>query len=147
MRERLVTEIKTKALAWSVVHVSVADIDRINILQATLLGMRQAVTDLSVRPEKVLVDGNKVTEFGLPAEAIVGGDGLIPAISAASILAKQARDHLMLELDAAHPGYGFAQHKGYGTKQHLERLQVLGPCPAHRSTFAPVKDLIQKELF
>ncbi len=145
-RLALVEVIKEQALAWSVIHVSVDKIDQINIFQATMLGMQQAVADLQVSPEHVLVDGNKTPEFNLPAEAIVGGDGKVAAISAASILAKSARDELMVAMDGEYPGYGFAQHKGYGTKQHLDALQNLGPCQHHRKSFAPVKNLLQMEL-
>jgi len=142
----LVDIIKGEALAWSVVHISVDKIDQINILQATMLGMQQAINTLTIAPNKVLVDGNKVPDFGIEAEAIIGGDGIEPAISAASILAKSARDQLMVEMDAEFPGYGFAQHKGYGTKQHVAAITELGPCKHHRKTFAPVKQLLQMEL-
>lgn len=145
-RLALVDIIKAEALAWSVVHISVDKIDQINILQATMLGMQEAIKSLKTKPSKILVDGNKAPEFGIPAEAIIGGDGLEPAISAASILAKSARDQIMVEMDMAYPGYGFAQHKGYGTKLHLAAINEQGPCPHHRKTFAPVKQLLQMEL-
>ena len=127
------------------IHVDVQTIDQINILNATLQGMQQAVQALARRPDEVLVDGNKCPDFGLPAKAIVGGDGKIAAISAASILAKSARDALMIELHEEYPGYGFAQHKGYGTQQHLEVLKKQGPCVHHRKSFAPVRNLLQAE--
>ena len=144
-RLELAPLIKAQALAWSVIHVDVHTIDQINILNATLQGMQQAVQALSTTPEKVLVDGNKCPDFGLPAEAIVGGDGKVAAISAASILAKSTRDELMVELHEAHPEYGFAQHKGYGTQQHLDVLKRQGPCEHHRKSFAPVRNLLQAE--
>lgn len=145
-RLALVEQIKAQALAWSVVHVSVDKIDQINIFQATMLGMQQAVAELELAPEQVLVDGNKTPEFTMPAQAIVGGDGKVAAISAASILAKSARDELMVAMETDYPGYGFAQHKGYGTKQHLQAIQQLGPCQHHRKSFAPVKHMLQMEL-
>ncbi|VAW46520.1 Ribonuclease HII [hydrothermal vent metagenome] len=145
-RLALVDIIKAEALAWSVVHVPVDKIDQINILQATMLGMQQAIQALVITPNKVLVDGNKAPDFGIEAEAIVGGDGIEPAISAASILAKTARDQLMVDMDTEFPGYGFAQHKGYGTKQHVIAINQLGPCKHHRKTFTPVKQLLQMKL-
>ena len=145
-RLALVDVIKKRSLSWSVVHVSVDKIDQINILQATLLGMQSAVNALSVQPNKVLVDGNKTPEFNIEAEAIIGGDGTVAAISAASILAKTARDELMTQLDADFPGYGFAQHKGYGTQLHLAALRALGPCVHHRKSFAPVRNLLQVDM-
>ena len=145
-RLALVEIIKSEALAWSVVHISVDKIDQINILQATMLGMQLAIKRLKITPTKVLVDGNKIPDFGIQAEAIIGGDGIEPAISAASILAKSARDQKMVEIDSKFPGYGFAQHKGYGTKQHVTAINELGPCIHHRRSFAPVKQLLQMEL-
>ncbi|MBK5930860.1 ribonuclease HII [Halochromatium salexigens] len=139
-RERLACEIKASALAWAVTFVEVAEIDRINILQAALLAMRKALEALSVAPTLALIDGN-LCPSGLccPAQAVVRGDQTSIAIGAASILAKVARDQAMQELDQRHPGYGFAQHKGYGTKAHLEALDRLGPCCEHRRSFAPVR--------
>lgn len=137
-RDALEPLIRERALAYCVAHASVAEIDEINILQATLLAMRRAVAGLAVAAQAVVVDGNRVTDFGLPAEAVVGGDARVPAISAASILAKVARDRLMTALDAEYPGYGFARHKGYGTAEHLDALARLGATPHHRRTFAPV---------
>lgn len=141
----LVDAIKTTAKAWSIVHIPVEKIDQINIFQATLLGMKNAVNQLQIKPGKILVDGNKSPDFGIESEAIIGGDGKVAAISAASILAKTARDDLMKQLDAQYPHYGFSQHKGYGTKQHLASLHEYGPCEHHRKSFAPVKNLIQME--
>lgn len=137
-RDALEPLIREHALAWCVASASVREIDDLNILQATLLAMRRAVAGLQVAAQAVVVDGNKVTTFGVPAEAVVGGDARVPAISAASILAKVARDREMTGLDVKFPGYGFAQHKGYGTAAHLEALTRLGPSPPHRRSFAPV---------
>jgi ribonuclease HII len=141
-RQVLDLEIRDRSLAWAVAWASAAEIDRINILQASLLAMQRAVAALSLRPGRVLVDGNRCPDVGCEAQAIVGGDGSIAAISAASILAKVARDRLMCGLDLEFPGYGFAGHKGYPTKVHLEALRVLGPCPEHRRSFGPVRALI-----
>ncbi len=138
-RVELEIQIMASALAWGVGRASVEEIDRINILQATFLAMQRAVTALSRAPVTVLVDGNCCPEFGFPAQAIVQGDLLVPAISAASILAKQDRDRYMTELDAEFPGYGFARHKGYGTPDHLAALDRLGACPHHRASYAPVR--------
>lgn len=135
-RERLEPLIRDQALAWSVAWASVEEIDRLNILHATLLAMRRAIESLQIRPIKVLIDGNRCPALDIPAEAIVGGDGSVPAIGAASILAKVARDRFMLELDAEFPGYGFAKHKGYPTREHRDALQRLGPCRWHRLSFA-----------
>ena len=146
-RELLAEDIQTHALAWSVAVADRAEIDSINILHATMLAMRRAIIGLKVTPTAVQVDGNRLPDLEfdgthIPGTAIVGGDGKIAAISAASILAKTARDEMMLEIDRQYPGYGFAQHKGYGTVQHREQLQVLGPCPEHRHSFAPVRKLL-----
>jgi ribonuclease HII len=139
-RERLASEIQAHAIASAVVFVSVAEIDRINILQASLLAMRQAIEALRVAPSLALIDGNRCpTGLACAVRAIVQGDRLIPAISAASILAKVARDQEMRRLDELHPDYGFAKHKGYGTKQHLAALDRVGPCQEHRHSFAPVR--------
>lgn len=137
-RARLEPLIREQALAWSVAWASAEEIDRLNILQATLLAMRRAVESLAIRPERVLIDGNRCPELDITTEAIVGGDGSVPVIGAASILAKVARDRLMLELDAECPGYGFAKHKGYPTREHLDALARLGPCRWHRRSFAPL---------
>jgi ribonuclease HII len=137
-RERLYDEIRAKALCCSVAQASVEEIDRLNILQATLLAMRRAVEGLRLKPAKVLVDGNRLPVLDMLAEAIVGGDALVPSISAASILAKVTRDRWCAELDQQYPQYGFASHKGYGTAVHLAALRLHGACPEHRKTFAPV---------
>lgn len=137
-REKLFDEIRAKALCCSIAQASVEEIDEINILQATLLAMRRAVEGLRLKPAKVLVDGNRLPVLGVLAEAIVKGDATVPAISAASILAKVTRDRWCAELDAKYPQYGFAAHKGYGTAEHLAALQTHGACPEHRKTFAPV---------
>lgn len=143
-RESLAAEIKNHALAWSVAAAEVHEIDSLNILVATLLAMRRAVLGLVVRPASVLVDGNRLPSIEidgdrLPGEAIVGGDAKIPAISAASIIAKTTRDRIMVEMDKQYPVYAFARHKGYGTRLHLERLEQHGPCELHRRSFAPVR--------
>ena len=137
-RERLYDEIRAKALCCSVAEASVEEIDQINILQATLLAMRRAVEGLRLKPNKVLVDGNRLPVLDILAEAIVQGDSKVQAISAASILAKVHRDRLCLQLHAQYPAYGFDRHKGYGTAEHLQALQAHGPTPWHRLSFAPV---------
>ena len=137
-REALALLVRERALAWALGRAEVEEIDRWNILQATLLAMERAVRALAVAPEKVLVDGNRCPRVPYPVEAIVGGDGLVEAISAASIVAKVARDSEMVELDARYPGYGLAGHKGYPTREHLEALGRLGPAPVHRRAFGPV---------
>ena len=141
-RERLFDEIKASAVAWSIGRASVEEIDRLNILNASLLAMQRAVESLSPLPDHVLVDGNKLPAWQFSAEAIVGGDGSIPSISAASVLAKVTRDREMLELDLKYPGYGLAKHKGYPTAQHLDALARLGVTPIHRRSFGPVARLI-----
>ena len=141
-REQLAEQIREHAMAWSLGRAEVEEIDRINILQASLLAMQRAVEGLTVTPHKALVDGNKLPRLSCPAEAVIGGDRSVAAISAASIIAKVARDREMVELDAIHPGYGLAKHKGYPTKQHVEALRTLGVTPIHRRTFGPVKRLL-----
>lgn len=135
------------ALAYSVVHISVEKIEEINILQASLLGMQQAVAEITHEYDEILVDGNKCPEFSKPAQAIIGGDGLIAEISAASILAKNARDRLMYEMHQEFPCYGFDKHKGYGTKYHMQQLKIHGPCKHHRKSYAPIQKLLQMDLF
>lgn len=139
-RDALAVLIRAHARAWAVVHVEVAEIDAVNILQATMAAMQRAVAGLCQCPDTILVDGNRVPP-GLPvvARAIVGGDASEPCISAASILAKTSRDARMVALDDEYPDYGFAQHKGYGTAAHLRALAALGPTPMHRQSFAPVR--------
>ena len=137
-REQLYDEIRAKALCCAVAEASVEEIDRLNILQATLLAMQRAVAGLRLPPAKVLVDGNRLPTLGVLAEAIVDGDATVPAISAASILAKVQRDRWCAEVDAQWPQYGFAAHKGYGTAAHLAALRAHGACEHHRRSFAPV---------
>ena len=137
-REKLFDEIRAKALCCSIAEASVEEIDRLNILQATLLAMRRAVDGLRLKPKLVLVDGNRIPMLEVLAEAIVKGDALVPAISAASILAKVHRDRWCAELHLQYPQYGFAGHKGYGTLAHMAALREHGACPQHRMTFGPV---------
>lgn len=144
-REALYAQIVERALAWHVVLIEVEEIDRINIYQATMAGMCRAVTGLALGAHEALIDGNQLPKaLPCPGRAIVGGDALEPAISAASIIAKVTRDRLMCVLDGHHPGYGFANHKGYSTPEHLAALKQLGPCPQHRRSFAPVKLLFDQ---
>ena len=138
-REELFVLIKERALCWALGRAEVEEIDRLNILRASLLAMRRAVTALSLHPELVLVDGNQAPEVDYPVRAIVRGDATVPSISAASILAKVARDAEMHELDKRFPGYGFAQHKGYPTPAHFDALAKQGICAIHRRSFAPVR--------
>jgi ribonuclease HII len=142
-RRELAVMIRASALAYAVAQASVAEIDRLNILQASLLAMRRAIEALKPAADLVLVDGNRLPMIAISARAIVGGDAIEPAISAASILAKTHRDALMLRLHARYPQYGFARHFGYPTPQHLALLNELGPCAVHRRTFAPVRVLLE----
>jgi ribonuclease HII len=149
-RESLDALIRERALAWALGLCTPAEIDRINILQASLLAMQRAVEALALQPELALVDGNRCPRLAVPAHPVVKGDSLVPVISAASIVAKVHRDRLMLELEDRHPGYGLAEHKGYPTPVHLEALERLGPSPCHRLSFAPVRraaELTQGALF
>jgi ribonuclease HII len=139
----LAAQIRERALAWAVAQADVEEIDRLNILQASLLAMTRAVAALNVVPELVLVDGNRLPKLDCPARAIVGGDATVPAISAASILAKVERDRLMVMLDTRFPGYGFAQHKGYPTAVHVAALSVLGVSDVHRRSFGPVRRYLE----
>ncbi|HEC07366.1 MAG TPA: ribonuclease HII, partial [Thiolapillus brandeum] len=141
-RERLYVEIHERALAFAVGRAEVEEIDAINILQASLLAMKRAVEGLSLAPGHVLVDGNRLPQLSCSAEAIIGGDGSEPCISAASIIAKVTRDREMVALDGVYPGYGFARHKGYPTKIHLQALQEQGITKIHRRSFGPVKRLL-----
>jgi len=138
-REELFVEICEKATSWAVARASVAEIDDINILHASMLAMHRAVQALHIQPEHVLVDGNRLPRWQYSSAAVVQGDDKIKAISAASIIAKVTRDREMVELDRLYPGYGFADHKGYGTKAHLKALSKLGATPIHRRSFAPVR--------
>jgi ribonuclease HII len=142
-RDELYPQITTTALAWAVAHATAEEIDRINILQATLLAMRRAVQALPQMPAKVLIDGNRCPQLDCTAEAIIKGDALVPAISAASILAKVTRDRWMVGLHQRYPQYGFDRHKGYSTVEHIELLERHGPCPQHRRSFEPVARLLQ----
>ncbi len=143
-REKLYDEIREKALAFSIARASVEEIDQLNILHASMLAMHRAVDGLSVTPEMVLVDGNRLPRWRYRAEAIVKGDSRVEAIAAASILAKVCRDREMQELDKVYPGYGLAGHKGYPTKVHLQALDELGVTPIHRRSYAPVRALIER---
>ncbi|MBT8087688.1 MAG: ribonuclease HII [Gammaproteobacteria bacterium] len=143
-RDALAIEIRQRCIAWSVAWADPAEIDSLNILRATLLAMRRAILGLSIAPEFVRVDGNRLPSLQfcgrqISGEAIVGGDDRVESISAASILAKTTRDRMMIELDSIYPHYEFARHKGYGTTVHRERLREFGPCRQHRFTFAPVR--------
>jgi ribonuclease HII len=142
-REKLFDEIRAKALCCSIAQASVEEIDELNILQATLLAMRRAVEGLRLKPAKVLVDGNRLPVLDVLAEAIVKGDSLVPAISAASILAKVYRDRWCVEYHQQFPQYGFATHKGYGTAEHMAALREHGACPQHRKTFSPVAEVLK----
>jgi ribonuclease HII len=146
VREELARCIKSTSLAWAVASASVEEIDSINILQASLLAMRRAVEALGMEPEEVCVDGLHTPQVAFKCRAIVRGDSLVAAISAASILAKVARDAEMTVLDQRFPGYGFANHKGYSTPEHLAALKVFGPCEIHRRSFEPVHILLQRDL-
>jgi len=137
-RDKLYDEIRAKALCCSIAMASVEEIDQLNILQATMLAMKRAVEGLRLKPYKALVDGNRLPTLSMLAEAIVKGDAKVPAISAASILAKVTRDRWCADYDLQYPQYGFAGHKGYGTAAHLLALREHGACPQHRKTFAPV---------
>ena len=143
-RLHLAEQIRRYALAWTVASASVAEIDAINILQASLLAMRRAVEQLSIAPGEVLVDGNQCPDIGYPVKAIVGGDSKIPAISAASILAKTARDAEMLRLHRLYPHYGLDRHKGYPTVAHLAALERHGVAEIHRRSYAPIRRLLER---
>jgi len=149
-REALFDIIREHAAAWCIAEASVEEIDSLNILQASLLAMRRAVTGLEIQPTRALVDGNRDPGLDCETRLVIGGDAIEPAIGAASILAKVARDRAMIELDQAHPGYGLAGHKGYPTPAHLAALERLGASPLHRRSFAPVKRVLglgQVDLF
>lgn len=143
-RDMLFIMIQQRSIAWAVGWASVAEIDKLNILQASLLAMQRAVKALDIIPDKVLIDGKHKPALPYAMEAIVAGDSLIPAISAASIMAKVSRDKLMAILDKLYPHYGFAQHQGYSTEFHKQQLEQLGPSAIHRSSFQPVKDYVRK---
>ncbi|WP_339522388.1 ribonuclease HII [Pseudomonas sp. EA_35y_Pfl2_R111] len=141
-RERLFDEIREKALSWCIARAEVEEIDQLNILHATMLAMQRAVEGLGIMPKLALIDGNRCPVLQMPSSAVVKGDSQVPAIAAASILAKVSRDREMQLLDAQYPGYGIAGHKGYPTAVHLEALRRLGPTPIHRRSFAPVRALL-----
>lgn len=143
-RDALAIEIKEKALAWSIAECSEEEIDRLNILQATMLAMRRAVEGLKITPSLALIDGNRCPVMSVRSEAIVKGDDKVPAISAASILAKTARDHLLAKLHEQYPQYALDQHKGYPTALHLARLKEFGVSPIHRKSYGPVKALLKE---
>lgn len=138
MSERIIEE----CIAYAFGESTVEEIDKINILEATLIAMQRAVSGIVIVADEVLVDGDRCPDLPYPARAIVKGDASVPEIMAASIIAKHHRDQQMIELDKKHPEYGFAQHKGYGTPEHIEALKKHGPCPAHRTSFAPVREVI-----
>ncbi|MDO3385779.1 ribonuclease HII [Gilvimarinus sp. SDUM040013] len=147
-RELLFDVIQQRALSFCIARASVQEIDSINILQASLLAMKRAVEGLTIKPKHVLVDGNKIPNWAFSAECVVKGDARVSSIGAASILAKVTRDREMIAMDTEYPGYGFAGHKGYPTKVHMAALEKLGPCPTHRTSFGPVKRLIEQlEMF
>ena len=139
-RERLAPEIEAQAIAFNVQFVGVDEIDEINILQATLNGMQRAVENLEPAPLRAMIDGNRAPRLSCEVITVIGGDRLVASISAASVLAKVYRDRLMLSMHDLYPEYGFDRHKGYPTAHHLDRLKVLGPCPIHRKSFAPVRE-------
>jgi ribonuclease HII len=143
VRLDLAIAIRARARAWAVASATVAEIDALNILRASLLAMKRAIEGLALTPQRVLVDGLHCPDVGIPAEAIVGGDATVRAISAASILAKTERDAEMLRLHRRFPAYGFDRHKGYPTPDHLDALRRLGPCAAHRATFGPVRAVLR----
>ena len=141
-REDLAVAIKQQAICWALGEADIAEIDELNILHATMLAMQRAVAALTMLPDQVLVDGNRCPDFGIQAKAIIGGDGLEPCISAASIIAKVARDQMMKEFAVQYPQYGFERNSGYPTKQHREALEEFGITPIHRRSFGPVKALL-----
>ena len=138
-REQLAEQIRETAVAWSVVSIEAAEIDRINILQATMLGMKRSIEQLSILPGHVFIDGNRCPDIDIPSTAVIKGDLRIAEISAASILAKVERDAQMMVLHESYPQYGFDRHKGYPTKDHMQALMEHGPCPQHRRSYAPVR--------
>ena len=142
-REQLAPKIESQAVAYAVEFVNVDEIDRVNILQATMNGMQRAVEKLKPAPRRAMIDGNRAPPLACEVKTVIGGDRLVASISAASVLAKVYRDRLMMSMHDLYPGYGFDRHKGYPTAHHLERLKTLGPCPIHRRSFAPVRQAIQ----
>ncbi len=146
-RDELAIEIKQHAKAWAIAECSIEEIDELNILHASMLAMKRAIEALQVKPELALIDGNRCPKLSIMAKAIVKGDDKVPAISAASILAKTARDAVMLDLHRLYPEYGFDRHKGYPTAYHLEQLGIYGVSPVHRKTYAPVRRILEPEAF
>ena len=146
-RDELAREIKQYARAWAIAECSIEEIDELNILHASMLAMKRAIESLAIRPELALIDGNRCPKLAIAAKAIVKGDDKVPAISAASILAKTARDAVMLDLHRQYPEYGFDRHKGYPTAYHLEQLSIHGVSPVHRKTYAPVRKILEPEAF
>ncbi|SCX79605.1 ribonuclease HII [Basfia succiniciproducens] len=144
-REKLAEAIKQKALAWALGRAEPEEIDALNILQATMLAMQRAIKNLKIQPHFVLIDGNRIPQLAIPAQAVVKGDSLVAEISAASIIAKVSRDHEMEVLDKQYPQYEFAKHKGYPTKVHLAKLAEFGVLPQHRRSFSPVRKLLENE--
>ncbi len=145
-RQQLAAQIKRHCISWSVAVGSVEEINRVNILQSTLLTMKKAIESLDVEPHQALVDGNQLPDLAMPATAIIKGDEQVPVISAASILAKVARDQIMFDLAKVYPQYGLEQHVGYGTRQHTDAIYQYGVLPVHRSGFAPVKNILQTSM-
>lgn len=145
-REELFPIIQERAIAWCIARAEVEEIDQLNILHATMLAMQRAVLGLSIRPDRVLVDGNRCPVLPMPSEPVIKGDARVPAIAAASILAKVARDREMCELDLVYPGYGLSSHKGYATPFHLQALAELGATAIHRRSFAPVRQALGLEV-
>lgn len=143
-REQLAAQIRAQSLAWHIACADVAEIDCLNILQATMLAMQRAIEGLAIQPALALIDGNRAPKLACQVQTIIKGDALVQAISAASILAKTARDAYLLTLHQQYPQYEFDRHKGYGTALHLARLREHGPCPAHRTSFAPVRNCLQQ---
>ncbi len=146
-RDELALEIRQYARAWAIAECSIEEIDELNILHASMLAMKRAIESLAIRPELALIDGNRCPKLMIAAKAIVKGDDKVPAISAASILAKTARDAVMLDLHRQYPEYGFDRHKGYPTAYHLEQLSIHGVSPVHRKTYAPVRKILEPEAF
>ena len=142
-RERLAPQIESQAIAFSVEFVEVDEIDRVNILQATMNGMQRAVRNLNPAPQRAMIDGNRAPSLSCEVNTVIGGDRLVASISAASVLAKVYRDRLMISMHDLYPEYGFDRHKGYPTAYHLERLKTLGACPIHRKSFAPVRKALE----
>ena len=145
-RQKFDAQIKHKSLCWSIARANTQEIETYNILEATMLAMKRAIEGLSLSPEYIIVDGNRLPSWPYPSKALVRGDSIAPCVSAASIIAKVYRDKEMRDLDKIYPGYGFSSHKGYGTKEHIDAIKRLGPTPIHRKTFEPMKSIITRTL-